>query len=149
MTRARRNLAAAIAVLAAVGCYQYHEASPTAVRPDETVHIILSGDASSSLAGTIGPNATSIDGRVMAVDSIRMRLAVTQIARAIGPEEFLKDEPIDVPTHGALAVSVRSVDRFRSLLAFGGLLAGIFAARTLTSSPGIVSTTGAPSGSSK
>jgi hypothetical protein len=130
-------------------CYQYHEASPTAVRPDETVHVILSSDAASALAGTIGPNATSIDGKVMFVDSDRMRVAVTQIARAIGPEEFLQYEPIDVPTHGAVAVTVRSVDRVRTVLAVGGLLAGVFAASTLTRPQGIFSTTGAPAGSSK
>jgi hypothetical protein len=131
------------------GCYQYREMSATAVRPDETVRVILTSDASSSLASTIGPNATSLDGRVVSVDSTRMRLAVTQIARAVGSEEFLQFEPIDVPTRGALTVSVRSMDRFRTVLAFGGLLAGVFAAHALTNSPGVVSTTGAPSGSTK
>jgi hypothetical protein len=139
----------AVVAVVASGCYQYHDASPTAVRPDETVHVVLSSDASSSLAGTIGPNATSIDGRVMAVDSNSMRLAVTQIARALGPEEFLQSEPIDVPTRGALIVSVRSVDRVRTFLAFGGILAGVVVAHTLSNSPGIFSTRGAPAGGSK
>jgi hypothetical protein len=138
---------AALAVSA--GCYQYHDAPVTTIRPDETVHVVLGSDASTSLAASIGPNATSIDGRVLAVDSNRMRLAVTQIARAIGTEEFLQNEPIDVPTRGAVVVRVRSVDRFRTVLAVGGLLAGVFAARTLTTSPGVVSTTGAPAGGSK
>lgn len=138
-----------ILTAASAACYQYHEASPTALRPDETVRIVLSGEASGALAGTIGPNATSIDGRVLAIDSNRMRLAVTQIARAIGPEEFLQNEPIDVPTRGALAVSVRSMDRFRTVLAFGGVLAGMFAARTIANSAGVVSSAGAPAGSSK
>jgi hypothetical protein len=78
-----------------------------------------------------------------------MRLAVTQIARAVGPEEFLQSEPLDVPTRGALAVSVRSVDRFRTLLAFGGILAGVVAAQTLSNSPGVFSTRGAPASGSK
>jgi len=147
MTGAR----AALAIVSAfsTGCYQYSNASPTAVRPDETVHVVLSSDASSSLASTIGPNATSIDGRVMAIDANRMRLAVTQIARAVGPEEFLQSEPIDVPTSGALTVSVRSVDRVRSFLAVGGILAGVVAAHTIVSSPGVFSTRGAPAGGSK
>ena len=147
--RARLLVLVAACTAGGGGCYQYREMSATAVRPDETVRVVLSSDASSSLAGTIGPNATSIDGRVMAVDSTHMRLAVTQIARAIGPEEFLQYEPIDVPTRGALTISVRSVDRVRTVLAFGGLLAGILAARTLTTSPGVVSTAGAPAGTSK
>jgi hypothetical protein len=143
-----RGLSVLLAAIIA-GCYQYHDAVATSVRPDERVHIVLSSDASSSLASTIGPNATSIDGRVLSVDSNRMRLAVTQIARAVGPEEFLQSEPLDVPTRGALAVSVRSVDRFRTLLAFGGILAGVVAAQTLSNSPGVFSTRGAPASGSK
>jgi hypothetical protein len=139
-----------VTVAASAACYQYHDASPTAVRPEETVHVVLSGEASTTMAGTIGPNATSIDGRVMAVDSIRMRLAVTQIARGAGPEEFMQSEPIDVPTTAAVAIRVRSVDRVRTFLAaFGGVVAGVLAARTLTSSPGVVSTRGTPSNGSK
>lgn len=130
-------------------CYQYHDASPTAVRPDETVRVVLSSDASTSLAGTIGPHATSIDGRVVAVDSNRMLLAVTQIARAVGPEEFLQSEPVEIPTLGALTVSVRSVDRFRTFLTFGGILAGVVAAHALSNSPGVFSTKGTPSSSGK
>ncbi|HEY6829334.1 MAG TPA: hypothetical protein VI259_20875 [Gemmatimonadaceae bacterium] len=149
MTRAVRALSALL-VGASAACYEYREASPTAVRPDEMVHVVLSSDASSSLAGSIGPNATSLDGRVVAVDSGRMRLAVTQIARALGPDQFLEDEPIDLPTHGALIVSVRSMDRPRSaLLALSGMVAGFIAVHNLSSSPAIVSTTGAPAGSSK
>jgi hypothetical protein len=138
-----------VLMAAASGCYEYHTASPTDVRPAETVHVVLSSDASTALASTIGPNATSIDGRVLAVDSNRMRLAVTQIARAVGPEEFLQNEPIDVPTRGALAVTVRSVDRLRTALAFGGLLAGVIAAHTLTDSPAVLATKGGPSSGSK
>lgn len=146
---ASRRLISAVLAAATAACYEYHDASPTTVRPDATVRVVLSSDASISLAGTIGPHATSIDGRVLAVDSSRMRLAVTQIVRAIGTEEFMQNEPIDIPTRGALTVSVRSVDRFRTILAFGGILAGALAARTLSSSPGVFSTTGAPAGSNK
>jgi len=149
MTAAVRGFSMLV-VAASSACYQYREASPTAVRPDETVHVVLSSDASTSLAGSIGPNATSLDGRVVAVDSGRMRLAVTQIARALGPDQFLESEPIDLPTHGALVVTVRSMDRPRSaLLALSGMVAGFIAVHTLSNSPAIVSTTGTPSGSSK
>jgi hypothetical protein len=102
------------------------------------VHIVLSTEASASLAATIGPNATSIDGRVMSVDTRTMRVAATQIARAVGPEEFLHDEPIDVPASGALSISTRSVDRLRTVLAISGIVAGAIAAHALTDQPGIV-----------
>src|SRR5262249_27513446 len=87
-------------LLFSVGCYEYREARVTDVRPDATVHVVLSAEAATALAGTIGPNATAIDGRVMSVDTRTLRLSATQIARAVGPEEFLRDEPIDVPASG-------------------------------------------------
>jgi len=116
----------------------------TDVRPDATVHVVLSAEAATALAGTIGPNATSIDGRVMSVDARTLRLAATQIARAVGPEEFLRDEPIDVPASGALSISTRSVDRVRTMLAIGGILAGVFAAHALTDQRGIIATHSGP-----
>ena len=144
-----RRAIALVLVAAGAGCYEYHTAAPGAVRPDAMVHVVLSSDASSALASAIGPNATSLDGRVLAIDSSRMRLAVTQIARVVGPEEFLQNEPIDVPTRGALAVTVRSVDRLRTALTFGGLLAGVFAAHALTDSPAIFTTKGGQTSGSR
>lgn len=144
----RRGVGASLLLLSA-GCYEYREARVTDVRPDATVHVVLSAEAATALAVTIGPNATSIDGRVMSVDARTMRLAATEIARAVGPEEFLRNEPIDVPSAGALSISVRSVDRVRTVLAVGALLGSVVAAHVATSSPGIVSVRGGPGSGTK
>jgi len=146
---ALRPLAAAAALASVSGCYAYHSVSPAGLRPDATVHVVLSSAASSALASTIGPNATALDGRVLAVDSNRVRLALTQIARAVGPEEFFKDDPVDVPLSGALEVRVRSFDRFRTLLAVGGLMSSAILAHTITNSPGVVSGKSGPSTGTK
>lgn len=142
-------LLASVPVLAGTGCYEYHSASIASVRPTETVHVALSPEATVSLASTIGPNATMLDGEVLSVDANTLRLAVTQIARAVGPEEFLKNEPIDVPASGALEITVRSVDRMRTMLALGGLIAGVIVARVATTSPGVVTVKGGPSTGTK
>lgn len=136
-------------LLLSVGCYEYREARVTDVRPDATVHVVLSAEAATALAGSIGPNATSIDGRVLSVDTRTLRLSATQIGRAVGPEEFLRDEPIDVPSLGALSISIRSVDRVRTVLAIGGILASVFAAHALTDQPGIIATRGGPTTGTK
>ena len=73
-------------LVAGTGCYEYHSASIASVRPTETVHVALSPEATVSLASTIGPNATMLDGEVLSVDANTLRLAVTQIARAVGPD---------------------------------------------------------------
>jgi len=131
------------------GCYEYQSAAVTRVRPSETIQVTLSPDASRSLASTIGPHATTLDGRVLSVDSNTLRLAVTQIAREAGPEEFLKNEPIDVPASGASRIMVRSLDRPRTWLAFGGLVAGVIAAGIVSNQPGIVTVKNGPSTGSK
>ena len=149
MSGSVRSLAAAATLAFTSGCYAYHSVSPARVRPDETVHVVLSSAASSALASTIGPNATALDGRVLAVDGTRVRLALTQIARAVGPEEFLNNDPVDVPLSGALEIRVRSFDRFRTLLAVGGLMSSAILAHTLSDSPGVVAGKGGPSTGTK
>lgn len=148
----RRILCVVAAVpvfLTGTACYEYHSASAFAVRPGETVHLVLSPEATTSLASTIGPNATALDGRVVTVDGSAVRLSVTQIARSVGPEEFLKSEPIDVPAGGASSITVRSFDWMRTTLAFGGLLAGAIAAHSVSNQPGIVTVKGGPTSSTK
>ena len=139
-----RMVATVPVILTGTACYEYHAASVSEIHPGETVHLVLRSDASSSLATTIGPNATTLDGRVVAVDASGVRLAVTQIERSTGPEEFLKNEPIDVPVGGASSITVRSVDRIRTVLVFGGLLAAAIAAHATTTEPGIGSVRGGP-----
>lgn len=142
-------LVAIPAFLAGTACYEYRDARWSDVRPRESVHVVLSSEASTSLARTIGPNAASIDGQVLSVDAVTMRLAATQIARVVGPEEFLQNEPIELPANSALSISMRSVDRLRTVLAIGGLIAGAFAAHVVTDRPAIISVKGGPSGATK
>jgi hypothetical protein len=135
--------------MSGTACYEYRDASLAEVRPDVSVHVVLSATGSTALTSTIGPNATSIDGRVLSISGGTMRLAATQIARAIGPEEFLQNEPIEVPAAGTLSISTRSVDRIRTVLAVAGLIAGAFVAHAITDRPPITSVRGGPSGGTK
>jgi len=147
--RASGIIIAALALLSTAGCYEYHDGRISDLRPNATVHVVLSAEATTSLASVIGPNATAVDGQVVSVDTATMRLAVTQIARAIGPEEFVHDEPIDVPIRGALSISTRTVDKARTVLAIGGLLAAVFGARAATSQAGVTTVKGGAQGATK
>jgi hypothetical protein len=148
MKRARA-LALAIVAVPTAACYEYQATPADAIRPAQTVHVELTPGGTASLASTIGPNATTLDGRVLSVDPNRFRLALTQIARSVGPEEFLKNEPIDVPRSNALAITVRSVDRPRTLLAIGGLALGILVARMVTNEQGVTTSRSGPSTGTK
>jgi hypothetical protein len=95
------------------------------------------------------PSATSLDGRVLRDDSGELLLAVTQIDRSVGPEEFLRNESIAVSTHSAESITVRRLDRPRTLLAAGALFAGVFLAHVATEQAAVVSLKGGPSSGTK
>jgi hypothetical protein len=147
--RIRGLVIAVAAMLAGSGCYEYHDGKLSDLRPNATVHVVLSAEATTSLASVIGPNATAVDGQVVSIDTTTMRLAVTQIARAIGPEEFVHDEPLDVPIKGALSISTRSFDKARTVLALGSLLAVVFGAHVATSQTGVTTVKGGVTGTTK
>ncbi|MDB4873742.1 MAG: hypothetical protein JWM41_188 [Gemmatimonadetes bacterium] len=142
-------VAALPAIVAGTGCYQYQSSTLAAVHPGQVVHVELTTPGAASLGSAIGTNAASIDGRVLMRDATSVTLAVTQIARTAGPEEFLRDEPIALPLESAQRVTVRSVDRPRSFFAAGGVVLGAILAAAFVDQSAIFSAKGGPSGSTK
>ena len=139
----------AVSVLSETACYGYDAAELGAVRPAQTVHMTLSPEAAVALRPAIGPNAATLDGRVLAVEPDHLRIALTQIVRTTGPEEFLHYEPIDVPLAGTSAVSVRKFDRVRTILAVGGIIGSAIAAAAVAEQPTIATVRGGPGASTR
>lgn len=142
-------MAAVPVLVAGTGCYEYRSADVSGVRTGETVHLVLNRSGSAALAPAIGPSATSLDGRVLRDDAGELMLAVTQIDRSVGPEEFMRNESIVVPTRSAESITVRRLDRPRTLLAAGALLAGVFLAHVATEQAAVVTVKGGPSSGTK
>lgn len=144
----RRNATAtftlmlAVSVLSETACYGYNAADVSALRPAQTVHVTLSPEAAVALKPSIGPNATTLDGRVLTVEPDHLRIALTQIVRTTGPEEFLQYEPIDVPLAGTSTVSVRKFDGVRTFLAVGGIIGSAIAAAAVAEQPTIAAVRG-------
>ncbi len=134
----------AVSVLPETACYGYNAADVSALRPAQTVHVTLSPEAAVALKPAIGANATALDGRVLAVEPDHLRIALTQIARTIGPEEFLQYEPVDVPLAGTSTVSVRRFDGVRTFLAVGGIIGSAIAAAAVAEQPTIATVRGGP-----
>jgi hypothetical protein len=139
----------AVSGLFGTGCYAYHAADVAAVRPSEVVHVVLSPEAAVALKPSIGPNALTLDARVIGLEAERLRLAVTQIERSVGPEEFLQGEPLDLPLSGASSISVRRFDRARTILAVVGILGSAIAAASFANEPTIAGMHGGPGGSTR
>jgi hypothetical protein len=143
-------LIAAVPVLVAgTGCYEYQQSPSTALRPGQSVHVELTSSGTSSLVPTIGPNAQGIDGRVITSDATRLSLAATQIVRTVGPEEFLRNEPISIPFNGLGAVTVRQLDKPRTVLVTALILGGVILAQVVANQAGIFNNKNGPSQSTK
>jgi hypothetical protein len=138
-----------LVVGAGTGCYEYTSTALGHVQPGQTVHVVLSPSGSAELASTIGPNATTLDGRILRGDPGQVTLAVTQIERSVGPEEFMRDESITVPAQNAESVTVRRLDRPRTFLTIGAFMAGVFLAHVASNQAGVVTLKGGPASGTK
>ena len=149
LRNAKVLVAAVPALVAGTGCYEYQQAPAMALRAGQSVHVELTAAGTSSLAPTIGPNAQGIDGRIITSDASRLTLAATQIVRSVGPEEFLRDEPIAIPANGLGPVTVRQLDKPRTVLATALILGGVLFAQVVTNQAGIFTNRNAPSKGTK
>jgi len=113
------------------------------------VHVDLTAPGAATLASAIGPNATALNGRVLTRAGNDVMLAVMQIDRSNGPEQFLKDEPISLSLDNLSAIQLRSFDKQRTALAVGGVVAVLVAGRLFLDQDGLFSNKGTSSGNTK
>lgn len=142
-------MAAVPAIVAGTACYQYTSSGPDRVQPGQIVHVDLTAPGAATLAPAIGPDATALNGRVLARAGNDVTLAVTQIDRANGPEQFLKGDPLSVSLNSIAAVQLRSFDKARTALAIGGVIAAVVVGRVFIDQSGLFSNKGVTSGNTK
>lgn len=131
------------------GCYEYRTYDAASVHAGQTVRVALTPSASTELAASIGPSAALLDGRVVDRSGAGVTLALTQITRSAGSEEFLHDEPLSLPLGNVSAWRVRSLDRPRTALVIGGIVAAVVAGRVFLDQSGVFSARGAVASSTK
>lgn len=142
-------MAAVPALVAGTACYQYQTTRSDAVQPGQIVHVDLTAPGAAALAPTIGPNATALNGRVLTRAGDDLTLAVTQIDRSNGPEQFLKGDPVSFSLLNVSTVQRRRFDRQRTVLAVGGVIAAIVVGQIFIDQSGIFGNKGTISGSTK
>lgn len=136
-------------MLAGAACYQYTSSGPDGVQPGRIVHVDLTAPGAATLASTIGPNATALNGRVLTRAGDDVTIALTQIDRGLAPEQFLKGEPISLSLGNFSAIRLRSFDKQRTALAVGGIVAAVIAGRVFLDQNGLFSNKGTSSGNTK
>ena len=142
-------MAAVPVMFAGTACYQYRASGSDGVLPGQIVHVDLTAPGAATLAPTIGPNATALNGRVLTRAGNDVTLAVTQIDRSSGPEQFLKGDPISFSLDNALGIQRRSFDKQRTVLAIGGIVAAIVAGQVFIDQSGLFTNKGVSSGNTK
>jgi hypothetical protein len=90
-------LVCTLAVEVSSGCFTYAHVDPATVVPGRDVHVELTDAGTVGLAALIGPGMTAMDGRVVAVDTASMRLAVSQTTDRRTIDHLWNAELVTVP----------------------------------------------------
>ena len=142
-----RNLAWTAALLLGAGCYSYARTPAGAPVPVGPVRVTLADSARGALAPQIGPAGAVLQGQAVgtAPDG-SLSLAVTQVTRANGVDEFWRGERVHIPAAALTRIEVRRFDRRRTALLAAGLVGGVVLARAFGGSEASLSGGGRPPG---
>lgn len=136
-------------LLAGSACYEYHAASIDDLRSGQRVRLVLSPAGTAALAPKIGPDASTLGGRVIASSPTGVTLAVTEIARTTGREELLEGQTLSVPRSSGGNFAVRSIDPSRTALIVVALVAAVAAGQILAEGSGTLTSKGAATSGAK
>jgi hypothetical protein len=135
--RARTLTVAVTAAVSACSCFAYRTAEPTALRAGEEVRVTLTPAGAAELTKQVGPRVETLDGRVIGPRDSALAVAVTQLTRGRGSDEFWTGDSVIVPVRGVSSLSVRQLDRKKTWLAVGATAVGIFVMRTVVKEAGV------------
>lgn len=133
----RRAVGVAVTAVLAGGCFAYRPADPTGLRTGEAVRVELTPSGAQEITQQLGPRVESLDGRVVGPLDSALVLAVRQLTRSRGAEEFWTGDSVTVPVRAVSSLLVRRFDRNRTWLAVGGAAIGIFVMRRVIIEAGL------------
>ncbi|MBX3174610.1 MAG: hypothetical protein KF709_09375 [Gemmatimonadaceae bacterium] len=128
-SRMRRNVgrvAVASAALLSSGCYQYTATEPGRPVTDQRVELRLNDQGRVAMNRTLGPGASTVEGRVVEQTAEWYSMAVYRLTNVRGDVFTWTGEMVNVPVDGVEMVSERSLDKQRSVVAVASA-AGAFA----------------------
>ena len=133
-------VAVAVSALPAGGCFVYRAAEPARLQPGEGVRIALTPAGSQELTGQVGPRVTQLEGRVIGSRDTSVALSVTQLLRGPTNEEFWNGDSVIVPVRAVNALSVRRLDRQKSVIVAGSTIVALYFMRRLAQEAGVFGT---------
>ncbi|MHB1071870.1 MAG: hypothetical protein ACYC3Q_03500 [Gemmatimonadaceae bacterium] len=148
---ARRGVRLAAHGLAATllaGCYTTRRVSPEHASPAQPVRLWVGMGGAAALVPAVGPGVSQMEGEVLSRDDSMVTLRLQRLTRRDGGEETFAGDPVSIRLSAIDSAFTRRLDRRRSLLLGGGVVAGAWLVRALADQSGFIRTSiGKPGGS--
>lgn len=134
--RARlRQLAPGLLVLWTAGCFNYTDIATSDVTPGRDVRITLTGDGRQHMASKIGTGVRSITGRLRAVDTSGVTVALVRTTLTDGTDAPWTGEQVTIPTQYIESTEQRTLSAPKTIGALA-IVAGVSVAAALAVSHG-------------
>jgi hypothetical protein len=130
-----------------VGCYTYRPLN-TQPEPGTQVSAELTNDGARELSGQVGPEVEHLEGKVLAVDSNGVQMAIRQVETTRGIQSDWNGETVVIPKAAVSGWQQRRLSVGGTGF-LGGLAAGgLYALYRLIGGPGLISGRGGGTGPS-
>jgi hypothetical protein len=111
------------------GCYESVPIQLNTVQPGTKIRVTLTDAGADSLARYIGPGVDQVDGKLISMTDDKLALGVTSIAMKSGQDQYWKGETVAIPRSALATVQQRKVNKPKSLLLGGVLIAALASLR--------------------
>jgi len=111
------------------GCYESVPIQLNSVQPGTKIRVTLTDAGTDSLARYLGPGVQTVDGKLISTDESKLSLGVTSISMRSGQDQYWKGETVAIPRTALATVQQRKVNKPKSLLLGGVLIAALASLR--------------------
>jgi hypothetical protein len=111
------------------GCYESVPIELNRVQPGTKIRVTLTDAGADSLARYLGPGVETVDGKLISTTDSNVALGVTSVAMKSGQDQFWKGETVSIPRYALSTVQERKVNKPKSLILGGALIAALASLR--------------------
>lgn len=111
------------------GCYESVPIQLSTVQPGTKIRVTLTDAGTDSLARYLGPGVQTVDGKLISTDESKLALGVNSISMRSGQDQYWKGETVAIPRSALATVQQRKVNKPKSLLLGGVLIAALASLR--------------------
>ena len=111
------------------GCYESVPIQLNQVQPGTKIRVTLTDAGTDSLARYLGPGVLTVDGKLISTTDTKLSLGVSSVAMRGGQDQYWKGETVAIPRSELATVQQRRINKPKSLLLGGALIAALASLR--------------------